>query len=125
MRARIASPETLPWLGALPHLKCSPGRSHWEHWNEEGTRPVLIVSPAAFNELTGAPVVLPIATGGGFARRRGFAVSLEGAGTRTTGVIPCDQPRALDLGARKGRHVDTVPERIMHEVLARLATLLE
>ena len=33
---RIASPETLPWLGALPHLKCSPGRSHWEHWNEEG-----------------------------------------------------------------------------------------
>ena len=92
---------------------------------QQGTRPVLIVSPAAFNELTGAPVVLPIATGGGFARRRGFAVSLEGAGTRTTGVIRCDQPRALDLGARKGRHVDTVPERIMHEVLARLATLLE
>lgn len=27
MRTRIASPETLPWLGVLPHLNCSPGTS--------------------------------------------------------------------------------------------------
>ena len=33
--------------------------------------------------------------------------------------------RALDLGARKGRRVDTVPEPIMDDVLARLATILE
>ena len=92
---------------------------------QQGTRPVLIVSPAPFNHLTGVPVVLPIATGGGFARRRGFAVSLKGADTRTTGVIRCDQPRVLDLGARKGRCVDTVPESIMNDVLARLAAILE
>ncbi len=91
---------------------------------QRGTRPVLIVSPEAFNALTGTPVVLPITTGGNFARRRGFAVSLEGAGTRTRGVIRCDQPRALDVRARRGRHVDTVPGRIMDDVLARLATLL-
>ena len=92
---------------------------------QRSTRPVLIVSPAAFNELTGTPVVLPVATGGNFARWRGFAVSLDGAGTRTTGVVRCDQPRAIDVGARKGRHVDTVPEQVMDEVLARLSTLLE
>ncbi len=92
---------------------------------QQGTRPVLIVSPAPFNRLTGTPVVLPIATGGSFARRRGFAVSLDGAGTRTTGVIRCDQPRALDLAARNGKHVDTVPEDIMDDVLARLATIFE
>ena len=91
---------------------------------QRGTRPVLIVSPAAFNELTGTPVVLPITTGGNFARRRGFAVSLDGAGTRTTGVIRCDQPRAIDVGARKRRRVGTVPEHIMDDVLARLGTLL-
>ena len=45
---------------------------------QQGTRPVVIVSPAAFNDLTGTPVVLPITTGGSFARRRGFAVSLFG-----------------------------------------------
>ena len=92
---------------------------------QQGTRPVLIVSPAPFNKLTGTPVVLPITTGGSFARRRGFAVSLDDAGTRTAGVIRCDQPRALDLGARRGRRLETVPEDIMDDVLARLATILE
>lgn len=90
---------------------------------QQGARPVLIVSPAPFNKLTGTPVVVPITRGGSFARRRGFAVSLQGAGTRTTGVIRCDQPRALDVGARNGRHVDSVPEQIMDDVLARLATI--
>ena len=92
---------------------------------QQGTRPVLIVSPAPFNKLTQTPVVLPITTGGSFARRRGFAVSIEGAGTRTTGVIRCDQPRALDLSARNGKLLETVPEHIIDDVLARLATILE
>ena len=90
---------------------------------QQGTRPVLIVSPAPFNDLTGAPVVLPITTGGGFARRRGFAVSLDGAGTRTAGVIRCDQPRTLDLSARKGKFLETVPAHIIDDVLGRLATI--
>ena len=91
---------------------------------QQGTRPVVIVSPAAFNDLTGTPVVLPITTGGSFARRRGFAVSLEDAGTRTRGVIRCDQPRVLDLAARHGKRLETVPEPLMDEVLARLATII-
>lgn len=33
----------------------------------QGTRPVLIASPAAFNRVTGTQVVLPASTGGGFA----------------------------------------------------------
>ena len=91
---------------------------------QRGTRPVLIVSPARFNELTGTPVVLPITTGGNFARQRGFTVSLDDAGTRTVGVIRCDQPRTLDLVARNGKRLEPVPEQIIHEVLARLAAIL-
>ena len=92
---------------------------------QRGTRPVLIVSPGAFNKITGTPVVLPITTGGDFARRRGFAVSLKGTGTRTAGVIRCDQPRALDLGARNGKRLEAVPDPAIDDVLARLATILE
>lgn len=92
---------------------------------QQGKRPVLIVSPGAFNRLTKVPVVLPITSGGNFARMAGFAVSLMGAGTSTTGVVRCDQPRALDLGARRGRKLESVPPAIMDEVLARLATILE
>lgn len=92
---------------------------------QQGTRPVLIVSPTPFNRVTKIPIVLPITSGGDFARTRGFAVSLSGAGTETTGVIRCDQPRALDLAARHARKLESVPEPIMDEVLAKLLPLFE
>ena len=92
---------------------------------QRGTRPVLVVSPDAFNALTQTPIVLPITGGGDFARVAGFAVPLSGSGTRTDGVIRCDQPRALDLKARHGRRLESVPAAIMSEVLARLAPLFE
>ncbi len=92
---------------------------------QQGTRPVLVVSPTAFNQLTRIPIVLPITTGGNFARTAGFAVSLMGAGTQTTGVIRCDQPRALDLSARHGRKLESVPPAVLDEVLAKLAVLFE
>jgi mRNA interferase ChpB len=92
---------------------------------QQGKRPVLIVTPGKFNRLTGVPVVLPITTGGGFARTAGFAVSLIGAGTRTTGVVRCDQPRALDLRARAGKRLESAPSHIIGEVLSKVAPLFE
>lgn len=65
---------------------------------QQGTRPVLIVTPAAFNRVTRLPVVVPVTSGGNFARTAGFAVSLDGVGIRTTGVVRCDQPRTIDMG---------------------------
>jgi mRNA-degrading endonuclease toxin of MazEF toxin-antitoxin module len=92
---------------------------------QKGRRPVLIVSPEAFNRVTEVPVVLPITSGGDFARTAGFAVPLTGAGTKTTGVVRCDQPRALDLVARSGKKLESVPDAIMDEVLAKLAPVFE
>jgi len=92
---------------------------------QQGTRPVLVVSPVAFNRLTKTPVVLPITSGGSFARTAGFAVSLTGAGTHTTGVVRCDRPRALDLASRNARKLESVPPAVMDEVLAKLITIFE
>ena len=104
------------WLVGL-----DPTQGH----EQNGRRPVLIVSPEAFNRVTKAPVVLPITSGGNFARTAGFAVTLEGAGTKTTGIIRCDQPRALDLGARGGKKLESVPDAIVDEVLAKLTPIFE
>jgi len=49
---------------------------------QQGKRPVLVISPGRFNRLTGVPVVLPITSGGDFARTAGFAVSLMVAARR-------------------------------------------
>ena len=92
---------------------------------QQGTRPVLVVSASAFNRLTKTPVVLPITSSGNFARTAGFAVSLMGAGTNTTGVIRCDQPRALDLGSRNARKLESIPAEIVDEVLAKLTPIFE
>src|ERR1700735_3488370 len=100
------------WLVGL-----DPAEGH----EQKGRRPVLIVSPEAFNRLTKAPLVLPITSGGNFARMAGFAVSLAGAGTKTAGVIRGDQPRALDLAARGGKKLESAPGAIVDDVLARLA----
>jgi mRNA interferase ChpB len=92
---------------------------------QTGRRPVLVISPDRFNRLTGVPLVLPVTSGGGFARTAGFAVTLTGAGARTTGVVRCDRPRALDLVARNGRQMETVPDELLDELLAKVATILE
>lgn len=90
---------------------------------QRGHRPVLIISPAPFNQATKLPVVLPITSGGEFARRIGFAVAISGI--KTIGVIRCDQPRVLDLDARSGRKVDTLPPAILDEVMAKVVTIFE
>ena len=90
---------------------------------QRGSRPVLVVSPAEFNEATKLPVICPITSGGDFARRIGFAVAITGI--KTSGVVRCDQPRVLDLGARNARKVDTLPAPLMEEVLAKLAPIFE
>lgn len=90
---------------------------------QSGSRPVLVVSPAEFNDATKLPVILPITNGGESARRLGFAVPVTGI--KTTGVVRCDQPRVIDLAARHARKVDTLPALLMDEVLAKVATLFE
>lgn len=103
--------------GDIYMVSLDPTLGHEQH----GHRPVLIVSPAKFNKVTQLPVVVPITNGGEFVRRIGFAVPISGI--KTTGVVRCDQPRVLDVNARQGRKVETLPPKIMDEVLAKVATL--
>jgi mRNA interferase ChpB len=66
----------------------------------QGRRPGLIVSPDDFNA---APL----------------------GGTKTKGIVRCDQPRALDLTTRGARKVEAVPAAVLNEVLARAVTIFE
>jgi mRNA-degrading endonuclease toxin of MazEF toxin-antitoxin module len=77
-----------------------------------------------FNRSTGFAFFAPITTVGNASRGTGFAVSLTGAGTSTTGVIQIDQVRSFDWRDRGGRRSgDTVPASIMTEKLERFAPI--
>lgn len=90
---------------------------------QRGHRPVLVVSPNDFNRATKLPIICPVTNGGEFAKHIGFAVQLQG--TKTTGIVRCDQPRVLDLAVRNARFVENVPEEILEEVLALTGTIFE
>lgn len=105
--------------GDIYMVSLDPTRGH----EQQGHRPVLVISPTAFNKVTNLPVTLPITSGGKFAQRIGFAVPLSGI--RTTGVVRCDQPRVLDIQARGGKKVESLPPEILEDVLTRTATLFQ
>ncbi len=91
---------------------------------QRGMRPALVLSATAFNAL-GVVLVAPITQGGDFARYAGFAASLSGAGTKTQGVVLVNQMRMLDLEARKAKRVETAPELVVVDALARLRAITD
>ena len=102
--------------GEIHHLDLEPTKRR----EQAGRRFVLVVSPAD-DDLA---IVLPISQGITLARNQGFAVTLMGAGTKTQGVIICNQPRTVALKARGARRIETVPQVVIDEVLLRIAPLV-
>ena len=71
-----------------------------EGHEQKGRRPVLVISPDAFNQVTRVPVVLPITSGGNFARTAGFAVSLAGAVLKQPALSAATSPaRSISVRA--------------------------
>lgn len=87
-------------------------------------RPCMVLSVKAFNRL-GSTLIAPITQGGNFARFQGFTVPLMGTGTETQGVVLINGVRMLDLRARASRKVESAPDYVVTEVLAKLQAIIE
>ena len=91
---------------------------------QQGKRPVMIVSKAAFNHHSPA-IVCPVASAAVGHRLAGFTVNLLGSGMATTGVVLCSQMRAVDLRARNAKRIERAPDFIVDLVLDCLRDILE
>lgn len=89
---------------------------------QNGRRPVIVVSNKTTNDSLTTVTVMPIVTGGGsvsYAQARGIAVELEARfNLTTTGYIRADQLRALDIKTRNARFVETAPPEVVDNALA-------
>jgi mRNA-degrading endonuclease toxin of MazEF toxin-antitoxin module len=85
----------------------------------------LVLSDQDFNSVVPLTYIAPISTASRVARNTGYQVNLTGAGTRTTGVIDLTQVRSLDLSARQSSFVETAPDFIVDEALARITSVFE
>jgi len=110
----------VPKRGDIIKLSFDPALGH----EQQGFRPALVLSPYEFNRF-GAALVCPITQGGNFARSNHWAVPLMGLGLDTQGVVLSNQSRTVDFKAREARLVESVPDSLMDEVLARVIALLE
>ncbi len=90
-----------------------------------GSRPVLVLSADAFNKASGLLLLAPISQGATASRETGFSVTLMGSGTRTQGMILCDQTRTIDARARRFRRVERAPDAVVDEALAAVRAILE
>lgn len=105
----------IPARGEIWFANLNPGLGR----EQQGVRPVLVVSEKEFNRM-GLCVVCPITQGGGQSRYAGFAVTLMGTGCQTQGLVMCNQPRTVDLSVRGARFVEDAGDSLREEILARL-----
>ncbi len=87
-------------------------------------RPALVLTTKEFNAL-GDVLIAPITQGGDHARFAGFAVSLMNTGCKTQGVALVNKCRMMDLGARKAKKIERVPQEVIDDALGRLLALFE
>lgn len=85
-----------------------------------GRRPCLVLSPMAYNRLTGLVIICPITS-----RVKGyrFEVALSPE-LPVKGVILADQVKSLDWNIRNAEFITSVPDQIVEDVMAKLSTLL-
>ncbi len=106
----------VPERGDIVTLTLDPQAGH----EQAGRRPALVLSPAAYNGKVGLALFCPVTTQ---VKGYPFEVEIPPVG-RARGVVLSDQIRSLDWRARKSTFVEPAPDRVVHEVLGKLTTLL-
>lgn len=111
----------IPGRGDILELSLDPTKAH----EIRGTRPVLVLSADAFNRASGLLMVAPNTQGGTASRETGFSVTLMGSGTKTLGVVLCDQTRTIDARARTFKRIEKVPAALLEEARDAVRAILE
>jgi mRNA interferase MazF len=81
----------------------------------------VVLSPAAYNGKVGLAILCPITSQ---VKGYPFEVAIP-PGLPVTGVVLADQVKSLDWRARRAERFASLPEATVHEILAKLGTLLK
>ncbi len=105
-----------PSRGDIVWISLSPQAGH----EQSGRRPVVVLSPAAYNGKVGLAILCPITN-----QMKGypFEVAIP-SGLPISGVILSDQVKCLDWQARKAEFICKLPFEITIEAQKKLSTLI-
>ena len=106
----------IPDRGDIVYLDFNPTKGH----EQRGSRPALIISPAADSEKSSLALFCPITS-----QQKGYPFEvLLPEELQTHGVILVDQIRSLDWRVRQIKFVETVSLEVITEVQAKIAPLI-
>lgn len=107
----------IPDRGDIVWLTFNPQAGH----EQAGSRPALVLSPAAYNGKVGLAILCPITN-----QVKGYPFEvLIPEGLSISGAILSDQVKSLDWKARQAEFADKLPAVTVDEVLEKLNTLLD
>jgi len=113
----MVSPDPyVPQRGDVVWITLNPRAGH----EQAGRRPVVILSPHAYNTKVGLALLCPITSQ---VKGYPFEVAIP-EGLPVAGAILSDQIKSLDWCVRKAEWVCSLPPKTIAEVLAKSQTLL-
>ena len=88
---------------------------------QKGRRPALVISNDLFNKYSEMAILCPITNTD---KDHPLHIKLNEK-TKTNGVILCDQVKTMDIKVRNFKHLESIPEDILENVLDIVFSLIE
>ena len=116
MSRHIANQGDVYWLDPSPTV----GREiKWMHR-------FVVITPKEINQL-GSVTMIPVTSGGNFARRAGVTTPITGHGT--VGVALCNQIYSFDLTARvkagTAKYIETLDKTLVEDIIDHVVSILD
>ena len=108
--------SSAPRRGDIVWITLNPHSGH----EQAGRRPVVVISPAAYNEKVGLALFCPVTS---LEKGYPWEVRIPG-GLKVTGVVLADQVKSLDWRVREARKIGVLPPAVIAEILGKLGVLL-
>jgi len=107
----------IPQRGDIVYLDFDPQSGQ----KQTGRRPAIVISNNAFNALSRGAFVCPITN-----TNRGIPLHVQfDSRTKTTGVIMCDQVKALDMQSRNAALIEKAPQDLVAEAVDIVMAMIE
>ncbi len=106
----------IPDRGDVIWISLNPQAGH----EQAGRRPVVVLSPSAYNKKVGLAIMCPITN-----QIKGYPFEVViPEGLEVTGAVLSDQVKCLDWKARRAEFICKLPSHVMRQVLKKLDTLI-
>ncbi|MDQ2804126.1 MAG: type II toxin-antitoxin system PemK/MazF family toxin [Pseudomonadota bacterium] len=105
----------LSWINFDPQTGREAGRAA-----QRKNRPALVLTPRAFNALTGLLVACPMTR-----TERPWQTRVRLTGGGTSGFVMVEQVRSFDWRKRGAGLIENVPASVLEDVRLRLAAMLD